>query len=129
VRLTVTTATNSAPIILRFTAGHWQKVPSPARTSLTALAMTSSSAGWAAGPANFGDKGPLLRWTGKAWVSAASALPAKGDYLAALAAGSKGQVWGVGVGSISRGAVSLSMRWTGQTWQEYWLPASLQPAG
>jgi hypothetical protein len=106
---------DSPAIILRLTAGHWHAVPSPAKTSLTALAMTGSSAGWAAGPGEGLAKGTLLRWNGKAWVSASAALPAAGGFLWALSAGSGSQVWGVGNTNPRNG--SFSMYWTGKAWR------------
>jgi hypothetical protein len=105
---------SSPALILHLTAGRWHVVPSPAKTSLTGLAMTGSSSGWAAGPAEGGAKGALLHWNGKAWVSAAAALP-PGGYLQALSAGSAGQVWGVG--DILRPYTPFSMYWTGKAWR------------
>jgi hypothetical protein len=104
----------SPPIILHLAAGRWHEVPSPAKTSLTGLAMTGSSSGWAAGPTEGRAKGALLRWNGKAWVSASAALPADGS-LWALAAGRAGQVWGVG--STTPSDAPFSMYWNGKTWR------------
>ena len=106
---------SSPALIVHLTAGRWHAVPSPARTSLTGLAMTGSSAGWAAGPAEGQAKGALLHWNGKAWASAATALPAAGDYLYALSAGSGGQAWGVG--NTNPGFAPFSMYWTGKAWR------------
>lgn len=106
---------SSPALILHLTAGHWNAVPSPATTSLTGLAMTGSSSGWAAGQAEGQPKGALLYWNGKAWVSASAALP-PGGYLWALFAGSAGQVWGVG--NIGPSFTTLfSMYWTGKAWR------------
>jgi hypothetical protein len=105
---------SSPAIILRLAAGHWHSVPSPAKTSLTGLAMTGNSTGWAAGPAEGQAKGVLLHWDGKAWVSASAALSA-GHYLSALSAGSGRQVWGVG--NIDPSIASFSMFWTGKAWR------------
>jgi hypothetical protein len=105
---------SSPAIILRLAAGHWHVVPSQAKTSLTGLAMTGNSTGWAAGPAEGQAKGVLLHWDGKAWVSASAALPA-GHYLSALSAGSGSQVWGVG--NIGPSFASFSMFWTGKAWR------------
>lgn len=107
-------AFNSPAIILHLTAGHWHAVPSPAKTSLTGLAMTGSSAGWAVGPAEGQAKGVLLHWNGTAWGPASAALPA-GDYLWGLSAGSGRQVWGVG--DTDHGFTPFSMYWTGQAWR------------
>jgi hypothetical protein len=104
---------DSPALIMRLTAGHWHAVPSPAKASLTGLAMTGSSSGWASGPAEGQAKGALLHWDGKAWASAAAALPA-GGYLQALSAGSGGQVWGVG--DIDPSFAPFSMHWTGKAW-------------
>jgi len=108
------TGFDSPALIVHLTAGRWHVVPSPAKTSLTGLAMTGSSAGWAAGPAEGQPKGPLLHWDGKAWVSAAAALPA-GGYLWALSPGPGSQVWGVG--DTDPGFAGFSMHWTGKAWR------------
>jgi hypothetical protein len=110
-----TNASPASPIILHLAAGRWQAVPSPAKTALTGLVMTGTSSGWAAGTAESQARGALLRWTGKAWVSAAAALPADG-YLSALAAGPAGQVWGVGYYAPSADT-PFGMYWNGKTWQ------------
>ena len=104
----------SAAIILHLTAGHWHAVPSPAMTSLTGLAMTRSSDGWAGAQAEGTLKGELLHWNGKAWLSASAGLPA-GYFPQALTAGSGSQVWGVGNTASSN--VSFSMYRAGQVWR------------
>jgi hypothetical protein len=109
-------ASSASPsVILHLAAGRWHEVPNPAGTSLTGLAMTGSSSGWAAGPAETQAKGALLRWNGKAWVSASAALPADG-YLSALAPGRAGQVWGVGYYTTAASA-PFSMYWNGKMWR------------
>lgn len=105
---------SSPALILHLTAGHWHAVPNPAKTSLTGLAMTGRSSGWAAGPAEGQAKGALLHWNGNAWASASAALPA-GGYLSALSAGSGSQVWGVG--DIDPSFAPFSMYWTGKAWR------------
>jgi hypothetical protein len=115
-------AYNSPPIILHFTAGRWQVVPSPATNALTGLAMTGSSAGWASGPSTSQAKGALLRWNGTAWRPDTAALSG-GEYLWALAAAPGNQVWGVG--STHLPGAPFSMHWTGRGWQ----PALVQWPG
>jgi hypothetical protein len=107
--------------------GHrWRLVPSPSHgpdSSLAAVTIASDGSAWAAGSTDQA-RPFVLRWSGRAWVPAATPRPARGGVLLeSITAVSPTQVWAVGeTGTLKSPLRLYTLRWNGHTWRSVDIP-------
>jgi photosystem II stability/assembly factor-like uncharacterized protein len=97
--------------------GTWSSVASPTMGDLSAIAMDSSSHGWAVGSATVpeGVVPVLLEYTGGNWVDRSSTLPPNSPLLRDIVLAPDGATgWAVGMGWNGGGVLRLS----GGVWME-----------
>jgi hypothetical protein len=90
----------------------WRIVPVPdgIEGRLSGVTFFPGGTAWAVGT---GDNGTLiLRWTGRAWATAAIAKSGTDDFLDAIAATSRNNAWAVG----GTGKDTVILHWNGKIW-------------
>jgi hypothetical protein len=122
-------------LFLHRTGGRWYLVPAEGPDAiLSSVAVTGRDSAWAFGqsysiPPRSKDTldAILLRWNGAVWKPAA--FQGGDQDVLSVAAGPDGGAWAVGLSVNSKsGADSpLALRWTGKTWRNVPVPATVAP--
>jgi hypothetical protein len=124
------------PLILRWDGAAWRQEPAPAGVgdlSLVRVAVSSAGTTWAIGDApvkgSLTERSVLMRWSGSSWQRVSFPLAGPANSLSDVAVGPDGTAWAVGQDAtvtsplnIHTNGPTLSMRWTGATWQAVPVP-------
>jgi hypothetical protein len=126
-------------LIVHWDGRRWGSVPVriPTRTSLNAVAASSSGNAWILAEAYHGNDSTweeplILHWDGHAWRQVPFSAPS-GTFLSSVSVTSPTSAWAVGsytsADRFSSSARPIALHWNGSAWRRVLLPSLPMPAG
>lgn len=130
-----------APLVLRLNGGKWSEVNSPdpggTVTLLNAVSAVNPADAWIVGDYCTNDNcggnsctgsdcgteyGLIEHWNGHVWAEVKAPDPSTSSYneLFALTTDGASDAWAVGLDQGTRGNKTLTLRWNGKRWSNFW---------